>query len=176
MNKNVRFMTNTAMIAAVYTVMSMVLAPLAFSQIQIRFAEILCLLPVINSKNIWGITLGCLLTNLIGAMLGINILGYIDVIIGTFATFVGAYLTFRLRYIKFFNLPLLSALMPVIANAVIIGAELSFAFMPNEFLLGWLINGFYVGLGEFIAVVVIGLFFYKMLENRNLLKIFNNYN
>jgi len=168
-NNRVRFITTTAMIAALYTAMSFAIPALSFSQIQIRFAEILCLLPLISKKSIYGLVLGCFITNLLGAMLGINILGYIDAIIGTFATFLAAILTYKFKNIRWFKLPILSSLMPVIVNGFIIGFELAFVFMPNNILLGTLLNGAYVAIGEFVAVTIIGLFVYNMLEERKLL-------
>lgn len=168
-NNRVRFITTTAMIAAVYTAMALALPILSFSQIQIRFAEILCLLPLLSKRSIYGLVLGCFITNLLGAMMGINILGYLDAIVGTSATLFAALLTYQFRNVKWFGLPVLSSLMPVLMNGIIIGAELAFVFMPETLLLGWAINGLYVAAGEFIAVTVIGLTVYKMLENRNLL-------
>ena len=162
---NLRFMTTTAIIAALYTAISLAIPLLQFSQIQVRFAEILCLLPILSKRSIWGIVLGCFLTNLAGAFLAINPLGYYDAIIGTAATLIACVLTYRFRNIKFHNLPLLSALMPVFINAIIIGLELAYCFMPNQIILGWLINGLFVGLGEFIACVVIGLPVFKLLSN-----------
>jgi uncharacterized membrane protein len=171
-NNKVRFITTTAMIAALYTAMSFAIPALSFSQIQIRFAEILCLLPLISKKSIYGLVLGCFLTNLLGAMLGINLLGYLDAIIGTFATFIAAYMTYKFRNIRWFRLPILSSLMPVIFNGLIIGFELAFVFMPKNILLGTIINGSYVAIGEFVAVTIIGLFVYRMLEERKLIEKF----
>lgn len=168
-NNRVRFITTTAMIAAVYTAMALALPILSFSQIQIRFAEVLCLLPLISKRSIYGLVLGCFITNLLGAMMGLNILGYLDAIVGTSATLIAALLTYRFRNIRWFGLPVLSSLMPVVINGLIIGTELAFVFMPETLALGIMINAAYVAAGEFIAVTIIGLTVYKMLENRNLL-------
>ena len=97
-------LTNIAMIASVYTVVSLVLAPISFGNIQIRIAEGLVLLPLLSKHSIYGVVLGCFLTNLIGALMGVNILGFLDVFIGTFATLIAAYLTYHLKDITIKNI------------------------------------------------------------------------
>ena len=168
-NNKVRFITTTAMIASLYTAMALAIPVLSFSQVQIRFAEVLCLLPLISKKSIYGLVLGCFITNFVGAMMGVNLLGYMDAIIGTFATFLAAVLTYKFKDIRWFGLPVLASLMPVVINGVIIGLELAYVFMPDTILLGTLINGAYVAAGEFVAVTIIGLFVYRLLEEKKLL-------
>ena len=80
---NMKTLTRVGMIAAIYTVVSLVLAPFTYGNVQVRIAEALTLLPLIYKPSIWGVTLGCFLTNLIGAMLGINPTGFLDAIIPT---------------------------------------------------------------------------------------------
>jgi uncharacterized membrane protein len=154
-----RRMTKTAMIAAIYTALCFVpgLSMIAFGQIQVRIAEALTVLPVLDKDAIWGVTFGCFLANLIGAMTGINPTGIIDAVIGTSATFLAAVCTWKFRDIRTFNMPLLSALMPVVFNFFFVGAELAFLFMPDHLITGTLLNGTYVAIGELIAVTV-GIF------------------
>ena len=47
MNKNTQTFAKIAMIAAIYTVVSLVLAPFTYGNIQVRIAEALTLLPLI---------------------------------------------------------------------------------------------------------------------------------
>ena len=54
-----------AMIAAVYTVLCLVLQPFSYGAVQVRVAEAFCLLPVFGAEYIVGVTLGCLLANLL---------------------------------------------------------------------------------------------------------------
>ena len=86
-----------AMIAAIYTVVSLVLAPFSFGNIQVRIAEALTILPILYKPSIYGVTLGCFLTNLLGAMLGVNPTGLIDAVVGTLATFLAAECTYALK-------------------------------------------------------------------------------
>ena len=60
------FMTQAAMIAAVYVVLTVVFAPIAFGQVQIRIAEALTILPVFTPAAIPGLFVGCLIGNIFG--------------------------------------------------------------------------------------------------------------
>ena len=144
-------------------------------QIQIRFAEVFTLLPLFTPAGIWGVTLGCALSNLYGLALGTNIIGIWDVFLGTGATFVAAVLTYKFRDIRFKGLPLLSALMPVLLNALVVGGELTLVMSPTfDMRIFWLNFGS-VGLGEFIACFVIGLPMYRYLQSSGLaFRIFSN--
>ncbi len=145
------------MIAAIYTAVTIALAPISFGAIQVRIAEALTLLPILYAPAIWAVTLGCALSNLIGAMMGINLLGYLDVIVGTIATLLAALCTYHFRNIQWKGIPWLSILMPVLFNAVIIGAELAYVLTPETFFAGYSLFALEVGVGEFIACVVFGL-------------------
>ena len=162
---NTKDFSRIAMIAAIYTAICFVpgLSMIAFGQIQVRIAEALTLLPLLDKRAIAGVTLGCFLTNLLGAMLGLNPTGFIDAIVGTLATLLAALCTYRFRNIKTAGIPVLSCLMPVIFNFFIVGAELAYLFMPDNLVMGTLINGAYVAIGELIAVIA-GWFMIKALE------------
>ena len=150
-----------AMIAAIYTVLTLCLAPISFGNFQIRISEALTMLPLIYSPSIIGVTLGCFLSNLIGAMMGLNPTGLIDAVVGTLATLGAAYCTWKLRNITIKKLPLLSMTMPVIWNFVIVGAELAFLMMPDNIMTGTLIFGSEVAVGEIVAVIL-GYFLNKV--------------
>ena len=61
-------------------------------------AEALCLLPVFGAEYIIGVTLGCLLANLLGSTV-------IDVVFGTLATLLACLVTYKLRDIRVRVLP-----------------------------------------------------------------------
>lgn len=166
--KTKRF-ANIAMIAAIYTVLTLVLAPISYGNLQVRISEALTMLPLIYEPSIYGVTLGCFLSNLIGAMTGMNPTGYIDAIIGTLATFLAAYCTYKLKDKTIGKYPILSMLMPVVFNFVFVGAELGYLFMPDNFLLGTVINGAWVALGEVIAVIL-GYILISALKNKEIFK------
>lgn len=161
----------SAMIAAVYTVLSVCLAAISFNAVQVRVSEALTILPAFSFGNIWGVTIGCLLTNIFGFFSGANILGGLDIIFGTMATFVAAVLSYCLRNIKFKGLPILSTVPPVLVNAVVVGLELCLVMNNGQF--NWAIFGvqaLFVGIGQFLACTVIGLVVYKAIDKNEQLK------
>ncbi len=166
---NLKTFTKVAMIGAIYTVLTLALAPISYGNMQVRISESLTMLPLIYAPSIYGVTLGCFLSNLIGAIIGVNPTGYIDAIVGTLATFLAAYFTYKTKDIKIKNVPVLAMFMPVIFNFIFVGAELAYLFMPDNFLLGMLINGSWVGLGEIIAVIL-GFFLVRALAKTEIFK------
>ena len=171
-NKTLVRLCISAVIAALYVAVSLALAPLSFGPVQVRIAEAMTLLPILFPQAIMGVTLGCFLTNLIGAMMGVNILGFFDVLAGTLATLIAAVLSWKLRNVRLKGLPLASALMPVLLNALIIGGELAYVLFPEALLTGFMINAFQVGLGELLACLFLGLPLVKMLDKAQIARRF----
>ena len=166
---NIKTFTKVAMIAAVYTVISLVLAPFSFGNIQVRIAEALTLLPLIYAPSIWGVTLGCFLTNLIGVLMGVNPTGVLDTVIGTSATLLAALCTYKLRDVKFRDIPVWSILMPVLFNMVFVGIELGFILFPENLVTGSVICGLEVAAGELISVVI-GWYIIKLLDRTGIFR------
>ena len=133
-------LTIAAAIAALYAALTLLFAAVSFGPVQFRVSEDFTLLPVLFPQAIPGLTLGCLLANLLGSATPW------DVIFGTLATLLAALLTRRLRKNVW-----LAATAPVICNAVIIGLVLHFTLADA---LLWPTIGS-VGLGE--AVIAYGL-------------------
>ena len=173
----VRRMVTCAMLAAIYAAVSLALAPISFSTVQVRVSEAMTLLPVFDPIAIIGVTLGCLITNLVGFMTGANILGWLDILFGTAATLIAAWMTWLLRDVRMKGLPVLAAIPPVLVNAVVIGMELCW-LLAGEF--NWsvfLINAAGVGIGQLISCFVLGLPFVWWLEKTGLhRKIFSRSN
>ncbi len=166
---NIKTFTKVAMIAAVYTVISLVLAPFSFGNIQVRIAEALTLLPLIYAPSIWGVTLGCFLTNLIGVLMGVNPTGVLDTVIGTSATLLAALCTYKLKDVKFRDIPVWSILMPVLFNMVFVGIELGFILFPESIVTGSIICGLEVAVGELISVVI-GWYIIKLLDRTGIFR------
>ena len=121
-------------------------------------------LPIFTPAAIPGVTIGCFIAN-------IGSFNALDMIFGTAATLIAAILTYYLRNIKFKGLPLLAMLPPVIINAVVIGLEIAFFFLPEGFTVwGFIISGLEVGLGELIVCYVFGIPFYLLLKKNNIFK------
>lgn len=155
-----------ALVAALYTVLCLVLAPLSFSSVQVRISEALCLLPVFGADYIVGVTVGCFLANLLGVSLGTTVA--VDVVFGTLATLLACICTWLLRNIRIKGLALPASLPPVIFNAVIIGLEISFFFTDGA-VTGPIIlfNMFSVGLGEIISCCVLGVALVRLIERNS---------
>ena len=77
---NSRMLAQAAIIAAIYCVLTSVLPMLSYGLVQIRFAEMLTILPCYTVAAIPGLFVECALANLIGLALGAT--GLIDVFIG----------------------------------------------------------------------------------------------
>ena len=139
-----------AVIAALYTALCLALPALSYGTVQVRFSEALTLLPVLMPGGLMGVTLGCFLTNLVGAFLGTNILGALDVLFGTLATLLAALCT-RVGKGRW---ALASALPPVIFNGLIIGAELCWCIMGQWNWGVFIAQGVSVAAGEAVACVL----------------------
>lgn len=163
-------MVLAAMIAAMYTAISLALAPISFGTIQMRAAEALTLLPVFDPVMIVGVSLGCLVTNTVGFFTGADILGWMDILFGTLATVIAAVLSYWLRNVRFKGLPVLSALPPVLLNALIIGGELTFLIAGRFQWEVFALQAFSVGAGELVSCFVLGLPLVWMLEKSGIPK------
>lgn len=142
-------MTIVAMIAAIYVLLTYLFAPLSFNYIQFRVSEVLTVLPFFTRLAIPGLFIGTIISNLLSPA------GIYDVIFGSLATLLAAYLTslMKNRY--------LAPLPPVIVNAVIIGILLGvIGGLPVS--IPWLI--LYVGIGELGVCYLLGLPFIFLLE------------
>ena len=86
---------------------------------------------------------------------------------GTLATFLAAVSTYQLRHIRFKGVPFLSCLPPILFNAVIVGAEITYIFMPETASVPVLLfNMVTVGLGQVVSCGILGLLLVKPLKKR----------
>lgn len=152
-----------ALVIAVYVGLSVAEVGFAFQAIQVRVAEVLVLLCLINIEYTISLTIACLITNVIGIMMGINF--PLDFIFGTFATLLSCLSAYYFRKKLWFGLPILSLLMPCIFNGIIIGAEIAFYSEGGATIPLFLINCLLVFVGEFIACVIFGSLLYKPFLN-----------
>ena len=127
----------SAVIAALYAALTLLLAPISFGPLQLRLSEAMTLLPMVLPQAIPGLFVGCLIANLYTGMLT-------DIIFGSLATLIAAIGTYLLR-----KKPLLAGACPVVTNAVIVGLVLALSFsLPIP------LTMLEVGLGELGAVLV----------------------
>ncbi len=164
--KSLRSLAAGGVIAAAYAALSLVLAPLTFGAVQCRVSEALTLLPVASPASIWGVSLGCLITNAVGAGTGANFLGALDILFGTAATVAAALATRALGRFRFKGLPVLSALPPILINAAVIGAEWCWAATGSLSGAFWVFAG-QIALGQ-LPPCLLGVFLVRELERRGL--------
>lgn len=151
-NNKLRRMAEAGMIAALYTVATLALAPLSYANVQFRASEALTLMPVFTPAAIPGLTIGCIISNAVGVATGSNIAGWLDVIFGSAATLIAAILTRLLRKIEFKGIPFLAILPPVLLNAFIVGGEIAVAYD-----LPFWVCALEVGGGELAVCVILGI-------------------
>lgn len=165
-NRKLKRLVVSALLAALYTVLALAVPMLSFQAVQFRVSEALTLLPVFSPAAGVGVTLGCLLTNFIGFLMGATFPQ--DILFGTLATLIGCVFTWLFRNVRVKGLPLLSALSPVVCNTVIIGWEINAFFLDAPSFVGFLASAVGVGLGELAACLVLGLLLVALLEKTGL--------
>lgn len=170
MNKNTKFITYGAVIAAMYfalTHLQNLLLPGSTTwAIQCRISEALCVLAFFTPAAIWGLTVGCLLFNLsyAGAL-------PLDPLVGSLATLCAAWCMWKLRNCKLFGIPVLGLAMPALFNAILVGWELTVYLGDTGFTMtAFWINAVYVAIGELIVLAVPGVLIYLALIRRDLYK------
>jgi uncharacterized membrane protein len=154
----IRKIAFTAVVAAVYAVLTMVLAPISYGPVQFRVSEVLCILPFFFPFSVWGLFVGCIISNLISAY------GVFDVVFGSLATLLAALITMQLGRGKRESIPVkaLACLPPVIFNGIIVGAVIAYGITSvpgatESFLPTWAVVGLQVALGELGVLYVLGL-------------------
>ena len=159
MRKNrVQFMTQAAMIAAIYVVLTIFISAfnLASGAIQVRISEALTILPAFTPAAIPGLFIGCLISNLVtGAMLP-------DIIFGSLATLLGAIGSYFCRKCKW-----AVSVPPILSNVLIIPLILAYVYhFPGSvpyFM-------FTIGIGQVISCGILGMLLYNVLNKyRNII-------
>lgn len=165
--KKILTLAHGAMIAAIYaaaTYLSAVFG-IAYGNIQFRFSEALTILSVFTPAAIPGLTVGCIIGNLTSPF------GIWDIVFGSLATLLAAVTARALRKITFKGFPILSLLMPVLFNALIVGAEITILMPAAETgFAAFGIAALEVGAGELAVCLAGGIpLFYAIRKS----KIFN---
>ena len=148
------FIARGAMIASVYVVLTYFanMLGLASFAIQLRFSEMLNALCLIFPEAVFGVSLGCFLSNILTGCIAP------DIVFGTLATVIGAVLVYLLRHKKYIAL-----FMPVISNTIIIPFILKYAYSLGESVPYFALTIF---IGEFLSVYVMGLGLIKVIKKR----------
>ena len=150
-NITVQKVATAGIIAALYVGLGFLVLNLASGVIQVRFAEVLTVMPVFTAAGIPGVTIGCFLFNLLsGAAVG-------DVIFGTLATLIGAVGTRLLRK----KSPYLAVLPPILANTLIVPFVLRYCYGMEDAIWFMMVT---VCAGEIVAAGILALLLRRLLE------------
>ena len=143
-NKKTLMITQAAMIAAIYVVLTCMVAAfnLASGAIQVRISEALTILPVFTPAAIPGLFIGCLISNLITGCI------VWDVVFGSLATLIGAIGAYLLRRHKW-----LAPLSPILANTIIVPFILAYGYGAPGSIPFFMLT---IGIGEVISCYVLG--------------------
>ncbi len=149
----------TGLIAALYVVLTLPFGQIAFGPIQFRIAEVLTLLPFFTPWAIPGVTVGCLLSNLLFSTIW-------DAVFGTLATLIAAYFTYRSKHL------LVAPIWPILFNGLIIGTMLVFMIVGYFEWGAWLTMIAEVTISEFIICFAIGVPFMRTIRRYDLQRFF----
>lgn len=151
-NQKIRAITYSAITASLYCLLTFVAYSFGLSSgsIQIRISEALTILPAYTPYAIPGITIGCLLSNILTSC------APMDIIFGTFATFIGAVFTYLLKKHK-----KLAPIPPILSNTIIVPLILTCVYGAKQALPFLMLT---VGTGEFISAGILGTLLMKVLD------------
>ena len=157
MNKNkTRNLVEAAIVAALYIALTLVSKPLTIGFVEIRFSEALTVLPFFMPSAVWGLFVGCFIANLFSGSI-------VDVVIGSLATLIGAYLTSKIK-IKY-----LCPLPTVLSNTILI------PFVIMTYAKEWSPSAYFLTAGgvfasEIASAYILGLILLLVLEKRKIFK------
>ena len=165
--KAVVYITQAAVIAALYAALTYLASVfgIAYGNVQFRFSEALTVLSLFTPAAIPGLTIGCIIGNLSSPF------GIWDIVFGSLATLLAALTARKLRTVSFKGLPLLSIIMPVVFNALIVGAEITFLMPTDEAnFAAFATAALEVGAGELAVCLAGGIPIYYALKKTRIFK------
>ncbi len=141
-------LTTAAIVGALYTVLSLFASVfgLTFGPVQCRFSEALCVLPFLFPETVWGLFIGCLITNILSPY------GLLDVVVGSLATLLAAWATRHCKNRFVATLP------PVLANMILVSGVIAWQEVGfgGAFWGAYAYHALTIGAGEVLACCVLG--------------------
>lgn len=163
-SKLIHQLTFSALIAAVYAALTMATGFMSYGYVQFRIAEALCILPFFFPFTSWGLFIGCVIANLLSPV------GIADIVFGSLASLLSCLSIAVIgRGGRSMGRCIAACAMPVLWNAVIVGAVIAFAGSPVSMAVGLLLFPMYAGcvaLGEAAVMFIIGLPLMRMLPKK----------
>ena len=150
-------LTRAALIAALYVILTFLsqIFGLASGVIQFRLSEGLTFMPLLYKESIWGLTIGCLIANILTGCAAW------DVIFGSVATLLGALGTYYIGR----KVPILGPIFPIASNMIIVPFVLQMVYGAEESY--WFLMAT-VGLGEIVCCGLLGWNLYKVFKKVDL--------
>lgn len=162
MRKTTRFWIQSAMIAALYVVLThlqnLLIPNSATWAVQFRASEALCVLAFFTPAAIPGLSVGCLLFNITFAQAL-----PLDFLVGSLASLLATLFMWKSRTLTCKGYPLVGLLMPALFNALLVGWELSLYIGG-----GFFINALLVAVGELGVLLTLGSALYYGIKLRRL--------
>ncbi len=166
-NLSTKSLVINAMLAALYFVLTIASAPIAYGGVQFRISEILILLAFFNSDYILGIAFGTFIANYVGPF------GLPDAIFGTLVSIIAMLLIAQTRKILG-KKPLalfVASLFPVVLNAIYVAIIIMLVEQaPWNTAQSWEIFlplAISVAFGEFVVVSIIGVIAFWSLQKNS---------
>lgn len=159
-NLDTNYLVKSAVVAALYAVLTIMLPMASYGPIQLRFSEIMVLLVFYNKRFIPGLVLGCAIANLFSPMAAF------DVTLGTLSSLIAFELIKRTKNLFISSLwPVLMVIVPALGTYFILDNSISFWIMAVQFMAS-----------EFVMVSIIGVLVFKILEkNDGFMKYINEF-
>ena len=155
-NKKVKFLTEAAIVAAIYVVLTLVSKPFAIGFVEVRISEALCILPYFLPGSVWGLFAGCFIANIFNGSI-------LDIVLGSFATLIGAYLTSKIKNKWLCPIP------AILSNTFFI------PFIIMYYSKIWSVSAYFVGMAgvfasEVASVYILGMILLIALEKKKVFK------
>lgn len=154
--KKYSFLSISALIAAIYAVVTLLTASFSFGPVQLRLAEALCFMVYVNPAYIWSIGIGTLLANIFSPV------GIVDTVIGTAASVLGCLAASKIKNKWLFPVPV------ILVNALMVGWEIAYFYIGDCRAVVLAVSCIQVAAGEAAVLYFAGLPMLKMIEKKKL--------
>ncbi len=155
-NTRIRKLVEAAIVAALYVVLTLVSKPLTIGYVEVRFSEALCILPYFMPSSVWGLFVGCFISNIFSGSI-------LDMIVGSLATLIGAFLTSKIKYKWLCPLP------TVLSNTLLIPIVIM-KYSETWSVFAYLTAAVGVFASEVASVYILGLILLIILDKKKIFK------
>lgn len=143
-------LARASVVAALYTLLSLVTLPVASGAIQFRASEALTILPLIFPETVFGLFVGCAVSNIVTGCAAL------DIVFGSVVTLVAGFLTYytgrllKNKALKIF----VGGLYPVFLNAFLLPLIWYFCYGQLEYL--YILQVCFLVVSQSVSVYVLG--------------------